>query len=180
MGRAERARERETDRQTDRHWFVVPLIYAFIGWFLYVPWLGIESATVVNWDNALTKWATWPWPYIRPFLTMALSYYRILCSYKKGSGVSGLLYSERNKLSYSMKSRISFSWNTNQWNEPLDKWIYMLLSICICLYTCVPEESWQDALHSTCWMELFGFSVGTYITQNPKGLQKNLFFFWKL
>ena len=24
----------------EKHWFVVPLTYAFIGCFLYVPWLG--------------------------------------------------------------------------------------------------------------------------------------------
>ena len=38
------------------HRFVVPLIYAFIGWLLYVPWLGIEPATLVYSDNALTNW----------------------------------------------------------------------------------------------------------------------------
>ena len=37
-----RERETERERQRDRERFIVPLIYAFIGWFLYVPWLGIE------------------------------------------------------------------------------------------------------------------------------------------
>ena len=47
-------------RERERHQFVVPLIYSFIGWFLYVPWLGIEPATLVYWDDALTNWATCP------------------------------------------------------------------------------------------------------------------------
>ena len=38
--------------------FVVPFIYTLIGCFLYVPWLGIESITLVYWDNALTNGAT--------------------------------------------------------------------------------------------------------------------------
>lgn len=36
----------------ERHWFVFLLIYAFTGWFLYVPWLGIEPETLVYWDAA--------------------------------------------------------------------------------------------------------------------------------
>ena len=52
--------EREEGRQT--HWFVVPLIYAFIGWFLHVPWPKIKSAMLVYWDNFLSNWATWPRP----------------------------------------------------------------------------------------------------------------------
>ena len=39
---------------------VAPLIHAFIGWFLYVPWLGIEPATLAHQDDALTTWATQP------------------------------------------------------------------------------------------------------------------------
>ena len=39
------------ERRTDRHWFVVLVIYAFIGWFLCVPWLGIEPATLVYRDD---------------------------------------------------------------------------------------------------------------------------------
>ena len=35
-----------------------PLIYTFIGCFLYVPWPGIEPASVVYSDNALTNWTT--------------------------------------------------------------------------------------------------------------------------
>ena len=33
-----------------------PLIYAFSGWFLYVPWLGIKPATLTYQDDALTSW----------------------------------------------------------------------------------------------------------------------------
>ena len=40
-----------------KHQFVVPLIYAFISWFLYVPWWEMEPATLVYWDDALTNWA---------------------------------------------------------------------------------------------------------------------------
>ena len=42
----------EKERNSD---FVVSLIYAFIGWFS----LGIELATLLYLDNALTNWATW-------------------------------------------------------------------------------------------------------------------------
>ena len=38
----------------EREWFVVPPIYAFSGCFLYVPWQGIEPATLVYPDDALT------------------------------------------------------------------------------------------------------------------------------
>ena len=41
-----------------KHQFVVPLIYAFISWFLYVPWPGIKTAPLVYYDDALTNWAT--------------------------------------------------------------------------------------------------------------------------
>ena len=51
-------REREEGRE--KHQFVVPLSYAFIGWFLYVPWSKIEPATFLYWDNALTNWVTQP------------------------------------------------------------------------------------------------------------------------
>ena len=33
-------------REREKNWFVVLLIYAFIGWFVYVPWPGIKSATL--------------------------------------------------------------------------------------------------------------------------------------
>ena len=43
----------------EKHRFVVPLIYAFIGWFLYVPWLVIKPATLMYLDGALlSKLAT--------------------------------------------------------------------------------------------------------------------------
>ena len=51
----ERGGERERE---EKHWFVVPLIYAFISYFLYVPWTGIEPTTLANWDDILTNWAT--------------------------------------------------------------------------------------------------------------------------
>ena len=50
--------EREKKREREKHQFVVPHIYAFIGWFLYVPWLGIEPATLAYWDDAPTNWAS--------------------------------------------------------------------------------------------------------------------------
>ena len=37
----------ETEEGREKHQFVVSLSYAFIGWFLYVPWLGIEPTTLV-------------------------------------------------------------------------------------------------------------------------------------
>ena len=49
-------------RKREKHWFVVPLIYAFIGWLPYVPWPGIKPATLMYQDDALTNWAPWPGP----------------------------------------------------------------------------------------------------------------------
>ena len=46
----------ETGRE--KHWFVVPLIHALIGWFLYVPWLGIKPTTLAYGADALTHWPT--------------------------------------------------------------------------------------------------------------------------
>ena len=52
------------NRKRERHWFVVPLTDAFIGWLLYVPWPGTEPTTLAGWDNALNNWATWLGPKI--------------------------------------------------------------------------------------------------------------------
>ena len=41
-----------------RERFTVPLVHAFLGGFLHVPWPGIERATPVHWGDALTNWAT--------------------------------------------------------------------------------------------------------------------------
>ena len=43
---------------SERERFVVPLIYTFSSWFLYVPWPGIEPVVLVYWDDALTNWVT--------------------------------------------------------------------------------------------------------------------------
>ena len=48
------------ERERERERFVVPFISAFIGWFLYVHWPGIEPATLAYGDNALINWATCP------------------------------------------------------------------------------------------------------------------------
>ena len=53
----------------EKHWLVIPLIHASIGWFLYVPWLGIELATLAYWDDALANWAAWPEPSFPSFLS---------------------------------------------------------------------------------------------------------------
>ena len=53
-------REGGREKEREKRWFVYPCIYAFIGWFLYVPWLGIEPVTLACQDNTLTNWATWP------------------------------------------------------------------------------------------------------------------------
>ena len=42
------------------HWFIIPRVDAFIGWFLYVPCPGTEPTTLACWDDILTNWATWP------------------------------------------------------------------------------------------------------------------------
>lgn len=49
--------ERKGERE--KHWFVVPLINAFID-CLYVPWRGIKPSSLVYWDDALTIRITWP------------------------------------------------------------------------------------------------------------------------
>ena len=47
--------EREEGREREKHRFAVPLIYAFIGWFLYVPSVGIEPTILAYRNNTLTK-----------------------------------------------------------------------------------------------------------------------------
>ena len=53
----EEEEERETVREEERERFVVPLIYAFIGWYLYVPCPEIKPTTLAD---ALTNRATGP------------------------------------------------------------------------------------------------------------------------
>lgn len=38
--------------------FAVPLVYAFIGWLLSVPWPEMEPTIFVHPDDAPTTWAT--------------------------------------------------------------------------------------------------------------------------
>ena len=64
--------ERKGGRR-DKHLFVVPLIYSFIDWFLYVPCLGIKPAILVYQDSTLTNWATPPLPRKINFKREALS-----------------------------------------------------------------------------------------------------------
>ena len=40
-------------RERQRDWFVVPLIYAFIGWYFYVAWPQIKPTISVDQDDAL-------------------------------------------------------------------------------------------------------------------------------
>ena len=47
-------REREREINLLSH-----LFYAFIGYFLYVPWLRIEPTTLAYQDIALTNWTNW-------------------------------------------------------------------------------------------------------------------------
>ena len=42
-------------REKEKHWFFVPLIYAFIDCFLHVPWLGSEPVTVAYQGGILTE-----------------------------------------------------------------------------------------------------------------------------
>ena len=49
-------------RERGKERFVIPLIYAFIGWFLYVSWPGIEPTTLAYRDDALTNWVNQPGP----------------------------------------------------------------------------------------------------------------------
>ena len=56
-------KRKESKGEIEKHWLMVPLIYAFIGWFFHVPWLGIEPSTLVYRDDALTNWATGPQPF---------------------------------------------------------------------------------------------------------------------
>ena len=52
-GRGEGLRERE--REKEKHQFVVPLIHAFSGCSLYVPWPGIEPLALAYQDYTLTN-----------------------------------------------------------------------------------------------------------------------------
>ena len=48
--------ERER-RERRKHWFTASNFYAFISWFLYVPWTWIEPTTMAYQDKALTQWS---------------------------------------------------------------------------------------------------------------------------
>ena len=52
----------EREGQREKHHFVFPPFYAFIGWFLPVPWPGFEPSILVYWEEMLTNWDTWPQP----------------------------------------------------------------------------------------------------------------------
>ena len=43
--------------EREKHQFVVPLIYTFSGWFLYVPRLGVKPKTLAYRGDTLTTWA---------------------------------------------------------------------------------------------------------------------------
>ena len=51
--------DRERRRERQKHRFVIPLIYSFIGWFLCVPWPGVKPTTLAYQDDALTNWTAW-------------------------------------------------------------------------------------------------------------------------
>ena len=53
-------RKEGSEKEKEKHWFVVPLIYAFIGWFLNVPWLGIKPTTLMYQDDTVTSLAILP------------------------------------------------------------------------------------------------------------------------
>ena len=55
-----RERKKGGEGERKKHWFVVPLIYAFTGWYLHVPWPEMEPATLAYQNNTLTTWATQP------------------------------------------------------------------------------------------------------------------------
>lgn len=51
--------EKVKRRERKKHRFVAPpLLYAFIGGFLHVPWQEIKSATLVYWDGTPANWTT--------------------------------------------------------------------------------------------------------------------------
>ena len=47
---------RERGKEKEKHPFIVPFAYVFIGWFLFVP--TIKPTILVYWDNAVTNWAS--------------------------------------------------------------------------------------------------------------------------
>ena len=51
----------ETERRGDRETSICCSTDLCIHWcFSYVLWPGIKPAILLNWDNGLTNWATWP------------------------------------------------------------------------------------------------------------------------
>ena len=53
IGLRKRDLQRERERTVNS---LIPLIYTFIGWFLYGPWPGIKPATLEYPDDVLTNW----------------------------------------------------------------------------------------------------------------------------
>ena len=51
-------REGVGERERERNRLGVPLTDALIGWFVHVPWPGMEPAALVYQDDTPTNWAT--------------------------------------------------------------------------------------------------------------------------
>lgn len=52
-------RERGKECERERN-IILPDIYAFIGWLLYLAWPEIQPTTLAYWDYVLTNWTTRP------------------------------------------------------------------------------------------------------------------------
>lgn len=66
--------------EREKHWPVVPFIYAFIGWPFHVPWLGNKPATLVLQDDTPTNYparASNPFLFLRQMLAWLWSSHRI-------------------------------------------------------------------------------------------------------
>ena len=64
-----------------RERFAVLLIYAFIGWFLYVPWWDIKPVILAYQDGVPTNCATWPGSTWLHFNTFSLVFHDKLSSF---------------------------------------------------------------------------------------------------
>ena len=58
--------EEEREREREKYWFFVPLIYVFIGWFLYVRRQDIEPSALTQ---GLVKWVLLTWHILWYLLT---------------------------------------------------------------------------------------------------------------
>ena len=123
----------EGGRERERLFFFVPLIHAFIGGFLYVPWLGLEPTTFAYRDDPLTSWAA------RPGLLQLLS---VPLSFSSSVGSSCEYSSVHLQRSQCAVNMLGQEYQVPSQQSPRDSEL-MLCPGASEFYLCSTEDSWE-------------------------------------